>query len=159
MDPTEELAAPGSSWDRPGAAIGLVWHATMPLMRTTFGLDDDDAYFAARKELLAAYEADPAGPTNGDTFVADMMLTYKWSYAGGRITDWRARDLEELLLDFFPRKVALGPEAEQIERIESLRRATHPRTGDVLRALGQHHPSQAVAKAARKTAFQRSSSH
>lgn len=81
-------------------------------VRTSFGPDDEDAFEEARKRLIAAYAADADGPEDGDTFVADMMLTYKWGYADGRIAEWRAHDLEGLLLDFFPRKVTLDDDGE-----------------------------------------------
>jgi hypothetical protein len=77
-------------------------------MRTTFGPDDEDAFYQARTQLIDAYAADPEGPRDGDTFVAEMMLTYKWGYGDGSIADWHEHDLEDLLLDFFPRKVMLA---------------------------------------------------
>lgn len=39
-----------------------------------------------------------------------MMLEYKWGYGDGQITDWRRSDLEDLMLGYFPREVALEDE-------------------------------------------------
>ncbi len=41
------------------------------------------------------------------------------------------------------------------EHFEGMRRAGHPWTSDLLAAIGHDHPSKVVAKAARKTLFQR----
>jgi hypothetical protein len=71
-----------------------------------FGPDDEGAFHAARDELIAAYEAD-TNPAGGDTFAATAMLDWKWGYGDGRIVHWTGVDLEELLLDWFPRKVTL----------------------------------------------------
>jgi hypothetical protein len=39
--------------------------------------------------------------------------------------------------------------------VDSLVRAGHPWTSELLGAIGRHHPSRSVAKAARKVAFKR----
>jgi hypothetical protein len=81
-------------------------HAAGVEVRTRYGPDDEDAFYAARKELIGAYEAD-TNPAGGDTFAATAMLDWKWGYGDGRIVHWTGTDLEELLLDWFPSKVTL----------------------------------------------------
>lgn len=76
--------------------------------RTHFGPDDEDEFYETRRRILDEYTADPAGRTDGDTFVASLMLEYKWGYADGRIYHWSRPDLDGLLLDYFPRKVSIG---------------------------------------------------
>jgi hypothetical protein len=77
-------------------------------VRTRYGPDDEVDFLAARDELIVGYEAD-ATPPGGDTFAAAAMLDWKWGYADGRITHWTTADLEELLLDWFPRQITLEP--------------------------------------------------
>jgi hypothetical protein len=48
-----------------------------------------------------------------------------------------------------------GPEAEQLRLIEGLADVEHPRTTELLQAIGRHHPSKRVASAARAAAFKR----
>jgi hypothetical protein len=50
---------------------------------------------------------------------------------------------------------SLGPDDEQRRFIEGLLRADHPRATELLVAIGRHHPTKSVAKAARTTAFKR----
>ena len=50
---------------------------------------------------------------------------------------------------------ALGPHEEQLAFIEELLRAPHPRTTDVLLAIGRLHPDKVIAKTARTIAFKR----
>lgn len=42
---------------------------------------------------------------------------------------------------------------QQVSMLDRLWRTDHPRAGELLEALGQHHPEKQVAKAARKAAF------
>jgi hypothetical protein len=76
-------------------------------LQTRFGPEDEDAFIAARAELIAAYAGSPDAPPDGDTFIASMMLTYKWADGDGWILTWTWLDLEGLLLHYFPRKVTL----------------------------------------------------
>ena len=78
-------------------------------MRTRFGPDDEDAFYEARAQLIAASETDVDLPRDADSFVAQMMLTHKWSYGDGRIAEWRQRDLEGLLPRPHPRGSCLRP--------------------------------------------------
>jgi hypothetical protein len=48
-----------------------------------------------------------------------------------------------------------GPESEQLRLIEGLEDVEHPRTTELLQAIGRHHPSKRVASAARAAAFKR----
>ena len=91
-----------------------------------FGPEDEDAFLAAREELIAAYAASSHGPLDGDIFIASMMLTYKWADGDGRIFDWRRLDLEGLLLHYLPRRVTF--DQEEIA-------AATPQAADFLRFL------------------------
>jgi len=75
--------------------------------RRRFTIDDENAFHAARDALLEDYRHALDEERGADPFAAEVLLDYKWAYGDGRICDWRRRDLEELLLDHFPRKVAL----------------------------------------------------
>ncbi len=55
------------------------------------------------------------------------------------------------------RLMSLGPEDEQMRFVERLLRADQPGAAEVLEMIGRLHPSKAVAKAARRTAFKRRS--
>jgi hypothetical protein len=80
-------------------------------MRARFGPDDEDAFHSTRDELVEAYRAALEDSEDAaDTFVAGLMLDYKWGYGDGRICDWRRADLDDLLLSWFPRKVSLEDE-------------------------------------------------
>lgn len=93
-------------------------------MPTRFGPEDEEAFNAARDELIEAFRSPPEGDADG--FVASTMLDYKWGYADGRICQWTRSDLEDLLLGHFPRKVAI--DEEDILRVV-------PEVGDFLRFL------------------------
>lgn len=47
-----------------------------------------------------------------------------------------------------------GPQEERLELLDAVWRMDHPRLADVLEAIGAHHPTKAVAKAARKALVQ-----
>ncbi|CAN5645752.1 hypothetical protein BH24CHL9_BH24CHL9_00720 [soil metagenome] len=80
-------------------------------MRTHFGPEDEDAFYAARDDLLEAYRTISEGRDDApDGFVASIMLEYKWGYGDGRIADWHRHDVEDVLLGHFPRKVTLDDE-------------------------------------------------
>lgn len=93
-------------------------------MRTRFGPDDEEAFYAARDALIDSFRS--ATEQDADGFVASAMLEYKWGYADGRIFHWSRPDLEDLLLGHFPRKVAI--DEEDILRVV-------PEVGDFLRFL------------------------
>lgn len=80
-------------------------------MRYRFGPEDEEAFLAARDELLESYRAATDGRDDApDGFVAAAMLDFKWGYGDGRICDWRRTNVEELLLLHFPGKVTLDEE-------------------------------------------------
>lgn len=77
-------------------------------MPTRFGPEDEEAFNAARDELIEAFRS--AAEADAESFVASTMLDYKWGYEDGRIFQWTRPDLEDLLLGHFPRKVAIDEE-------------------------------------------------
>ncbi len=79
--------------------------------------DEEEAAFQEeRGRLLDRFEA-WAGRhgASDDTWLAPMMLDYKWEDAGGELTLWTADDLRDLLLEWWPAMVAV-PE-EKISRV------------------------------------------
>jgi hypothetical protein len=84
-------------------------------MRLVFGPNDDEAFAAAREELLGRFERwlvaeglggdDPAGVA-GD---AGLALDWKWGYGGGQLARWRTGDITEFLLEWCPRKLSASP--------------------------------------------------
>jgi len=75
--------------------------------RRRFAVEDEDAFHAARDAVLEDYRRALDEERGADPFAAEVLLDYKWAYGDGRICDWRRRDLEDLLLDHFPRKVTI----------------------------------------------------
>jgi len=80
-------------------------------------LDDEEEADSEVSDLVEAFlEAHPAGgapsvewvQTAG--FVCDTLLRYKRDHAGGDVEDLTAGDVEEFLLDYFPRKVTAEDE-------------------------------------------------
>ncbi len=70
----------------------------------------DDDEFEAASEELAEHLAEVC---DGDSvigrsgaFVVTTMLDYKWRYGDRRLGSWTTEDLDEYLLDYFPRKVS-----------------------------------------------------
>lgn len=74
-------------------------------------------------------------------------------------TSWLLIDMGAALIDtgdpaYLAEQLGLEiPAGELARRVEDLWRVEHPRAADVLTAIGDHHPDQAVAKAARKASF------
>ncbi len=80
--------------------------------RTHVGPEEEEgADCAARDALIADYEAVAARRPGSSSFVAAIMLDFKWGYRDRRMTTWRKADLDEFLLSYCPRKVVL-PETE-----------------------------------------------
>jgi hypothetical protein len=84
-------------------------------MRMQFGPDDEEAFFAARDDLLDRFadwaERDASGVDPG---LMQFVLDYKWGYGDGHLGRWITADLHDLLIDWFPRKVTLGPEEVEL---------------------------------------------
>ena len=69
--------------------------------------EEERAFQEERERLLSAYERERE---DRDLFVAGLMLDWKFGYGDGRLVHWTSAELDELLLDFFPRKVSLADE-------------------------------------------------
>lgn len=89
-----------------GRPVTPGWHAQG--VRWRFGPDDEDAFEAARDDVAASFEATPAGRDRG--WIAGQVCHFKWGYLDGDLARWTAGDVEEILLDLFPAKVALDPD-------------------------------------------------
>jgi hypothetical protein len=72
-----------------------------------FEPEDEDEFEAVSSELLARFEATKAGEGLG--WVAVQVLSFKWEYLDGDLGSWSNDDVRAILLDLYPRKVALGP--------------------------------------------------
>ena len=77
-------------------------------MQTPYGPDDEDAFYAARDELVSRFELSPAGHDLG--WVASQVLDFKWGYLDGDLSRWEAEDVGEILLGLYPAKVMLDPD-------------------------------------------------
>lgn len=79
--------------------------------------EDEDGFHALidllleefEEHVMAQIEASSPVWQSGD-FVASCMLEWKGGYGDGRLGHWTEDDLEELLLDYFPRKVTATQE-------------------------------------------------
>jgi len=75
--------------------------------------EDDEELDAATEELarhlVEVNEGDPVVERSGP-FVAETMLDYKWRYGDRCLGSWTTADLDEYLLDYFPRKVCADDE-------------------------------------------------
>lgn len=74
-----------------------------------FGPNDEGGFGRAERTLIADYEAmlQERGATL-DVSIAQLMLEYRWAYGDGRILWWTTAEIEAFLLDFVPRKTAMG---------------------------------------------------
>jgi hypothetical protein len=75
--------------------------------------EDDDEFESASEELaehlFEVCEGDPVVERSGP-FVAGTMLDYKWRYGDRQLGCWTTEDLDDYLLDYFPRKVSADHE-------------------------------------------------
>jgi hypothetical protein len=85
-------------------------------VRMRFDVDDEDEFFATSKELVAQFEArlTERGQSLDLASDADLMLNWKWGYADGDLAWWRTGHLDELLLEWYPRKVSAPPDLVDI---------------------------------------------
>ena len=77
-------------------------------MELRFGPDDEDAFYAARDDLVSCFEQTSGG--HGLGWVAEQVLDFKWGYLDGDLSRWVPADVEEILLGLYPAKVMLGPD-------------------------------------------------
>jgi hypothetical protein len=78
-------------------------------VRTKFGPNDVAAFEEARDDLLTRLAL--TRPSEGRRgFDAQLALDWKWAYGGGDLGLWRLEDLDEFLLEWCPRKVAMPPD-------------------------------------------------
>lgn len=81
-------------------------------MELEFGPDDEDRFFIVRDELLERFERwlDAQGHPGELRVDAELVLGFKWGYLDGHLGRWCTADLDELLLDLYPRKVVADRE-------------------------------------------------
>jgi hypothetical protein len=76
--------------------------------RYTFGPQDDAAYYRARDDLeagFASWIADTGIETDPACLIS--FLDYKWGYGDGKLVRWTTDQMQDMLLDWFPRKVSM----------------------------------------------------
>ena len=85
-------------------------------MDLEFGPDDEDRFFVARDELLDRFERwlDAQGRPVELRTDAELVLGFKWGYLDGHLGRWRTTDLDELLLELYPRKVVSDRELAEL---------------------------------------------
>jgi hypothetical protein len=86
------------------------------LVELEFGPDDEDRFFVVRDELLDRFERwlDAQGRPVELRADAELVLGLKWGYLGGHLGRWRTADLDELLLELYPRKVVADRELAEL---------------------------------------------
>lgn len=71
---------------------------------------DEKAFLASRDELVTGFERWAArNHLRIDSYLAEIFCDYKWAYRDGELRSWGAEDVVDLLLAWFPRKVASEP--------------------------------------------------
>ncbi len=87
-------------------------------MQMVFGANDEKKYYAARDVLIQRFTdwliENPAGDqlAQGN---AELVLDWKWGYSDGDLSLWTLAHFDELLLEWFPRKVMIASdEAEAV---------------------------------------------
>lgn len=85
-------------------------------MELDFGPDDEDRFFIVRDELLERFERwlDAQGHPVELRVDAELVLGFKWGYLDGHLGRWRTADLDELLLEIYPRKVVADRELAEL---------------------------------------------
>lgn len=66
---------------------------------------DDDAFETWRDDIVRRFEATGAGADRG--WVAQQVLDFKRSHLGGDLGRWSPGDVEEILLELYPRTVVI----------------------------------------------------
>lgn len=107
--------------------------------------EDEEAFQQNRDRLVEDFGGWLADREQEEhDWVAHQMLDYKWSHLDGHLGRWRAADLEEVLLELFPRKTLVDaedlphvvPAAAQFLRFLDDRRLLSPEGDPLPRLLG-----------------------
>jgi hypothetical protein len=78
-----------------------------------FGVDDESQFYATRELLMTRFTEWMVQGGVGDTTAvgsAELALDWKWGYGDGDLSTWTLTHFDELLLDWFPRKVMMPPD-------------------------------------------------
>jgi len=81
-----------------------------------FGPDDEDRFFDTSDELMSRFERwlDAQGRPVELRADAELVLGFKWGYLDGHLGRWRTTDLDQLLLELYPRKVIADRELAEL---------------------------------------------
>jgi hypothetical protein len=85
-------------------------------VRSRFGPEDEDAFFAARDEVVARFHGwlDERGLSADLGSDADLLLRFTWGYLDGDILTWCVEDLDAILLELYPREVTAPPDLVEL---------------------------------------------
>ncbi|MCW3839149.1 hypothetical protein ONA70_03435 [Micromonospora yasonensis] len=79
-------------------------------MRMVYTSAPDELFFPARERLVRRFDRWARKHQRPvDLFVIESLLEHRWSDGDGLLGRWQPEDLEEALLDWFPRQVTLSP--------------------------------------------------
>ncbi|MFG3710213.1 hypothetical protein [Micromonospora sp. NPDC047730] len=80
-------------------------------MRMVYTSAPPDVFYPARERLLRKLDRWARKRRRPiDLFVIEELLEHRWSAGDGLLGRWQPEDLEETLLDWFPRRVTLPPD-------------------------------------------------
>lgn len=80
-------------------------------MRMVYTSTPDELFFPARQRLIRRFDGWARRHRRQvDLFVVEALLDQRWSDGDGLLGRWQPEDLEEVLLDWFPRQVTLFPD-------------------------------------------------
>ena len=85
------------------------------MAKLSFGPDDEDAFHAARDQLLDEFESwlRERGSPDPDELVADagLFVDWRWGYSSGEFNSYADADVAEFLVEWCPRKLSSPQEA------------------------------------------------
>lgn len=116
----------------------------------------------AAAEAVRAQRSDPVLRPYATTWLIDRGLEDRHALSAEDMATLTAEQLAAILAvagpdDLVETLSELGPPAEQVQAIEAIWRVEGPAVAGVLAAIGSHHRTKVVAKAARRAGFKRRS--
>ncbi|PZG14697.1 hypothetical protein C1I95_21180 [Micromonospora craterilacus] len=80
-------------------------------MRMVYTSAPDDVFIPGRDRLVRRFERWARRQRRPvDPFTVEALLDHRWADGDGRLGRWQPEDLEEALLDWFPRQVTMRPQ-------------------------------------------------
>ena len=96
---------------RRGMPVGLPRASPKWWLHMEFAPEDEDRFFAVRDEVLEGFDEWLAerGRSTDQRLDAELVLGLKWGYLDGHLGRWRVTDLNEFLLEYYPRSSSRTP--------------------------------------------------